>query len=149
MKINVKESNIIKPAKETPEQILKSSTIDLLFPNYYTPTIYVYKPDGSKNFFETRLLKEGLSNCLVEFYPAAGRLRRREEGGVGFDIDCNGEGVLFVEAESDGVIDDFGDFAPCPVLDQLIPTVDIFDESVSHPLVVLQVCFSLRCFSLV
>ncbi|KAH7859812.1 hypothetical protein Vadar_005768 [Vaccinium darrowii] len=114
MKIKVKESTIVKPAKETPKHILRSSNLDLL---------------------------EALSNCLVVFYPVAGRLRRRDDGGSkggGFDIDCNGKGVLFVEAEAEGVTDDFSDFAPCLEIKQLIPTVDCSDQSFSFPLLLLQ-----------
>ncbi|KAH7861652.1 hypothetical protein Vadar_028922 [Vaccinium darrowii] len=140
MKIKVKESTIVKPSKETPKHILTSSYLDLLVTPTHVPTIYVYKPNGSKNFFDTQLLKEALSNCLVVFYPMAGRLRRREGNVGGFDIDCNGEGVLFVEAESEGVIDDFGDFTPCFDLEQLIPTVDKSDQSFSiTPLLILQI----------
>ncbi|KAF7154477.1 hypothetical protein RHSIM_Rhsim01G0027700 [Rhododendron simsii] len=138
MQIKMKESSVVKPAKETPKHTLRSSNLDLLVPSYHVPTIYFYKPDGSSNFFDTRLLKEALSNCLVVFYPVAGRLKRREEGGGGFDVDCNGEGVLFVEAESEGVIDDFGDFTPCFELQQLIPSSD---ESFSLPLLMLQVTY--------
>ncbi|KAH7861888.1 hypothetical protein Vadar_032226 [Vaccinium darrowii] len=141
MKIKVKESTIVKPAKETPKHILKSSNLDLLVPSFHAPTIYFYKPNGSKKFFDTHLLKEALSNCLVVFYPVAGRLRRRVDDGSkggGFDVDCNGKGALFVEAEAEGVIDDFGDFAPCLEIKQLIPTVDCSDESFSFPLLLLQ-----------
>lgn len=141
MKVKVKERTIIKPAKETPKQTLMSSNLDLLVTPHHTQTIYFYKPDGSKNFFNTHLLKESLSNCLVLFYPVAGRLRRREGSGGGFDVDCNGEGVLFVEAESDGVIDDFGDFTPCSNFQQLIPTIESYNESSSHPILMVQVTY--------
>lgn len=148
MKINVKENTIVKPSKETPKHTLRSSNLDLLVPSIYVQTIYFYKPNGSKKFFDTHLLKEALSNCLVVFYPVAGRLRRRDGGSKssGFDVDCNGEGVLFVAADYDGAIDDFGDFSPCLELQQLIPTIGHFDESFSSPLLLLQVYFSLKCF---
>ncbi|GJW82549.1 chloramphenicol acetyltransferase-like domain-containing protein, partial [Tanacetum coccineum] len=54
--------------------------------------------------------------------PVAGRLKEDEDGRI--EIDCQGQGVLFVEVESDGVIDDFGDFAPRMECLELIPTVD-------------------------
>lgn len=143
MKINVKENTIVKPSKETPKHTLRSSNLDLLVPSIYVQTIYFYKPNGSKKFFDTHLLKEALSNCLVVFYPVAGRLRRRDGGSKssGFDVDCNGEGVLFVAADYDGAIDDFGDFSPCLELQQLIPTIGHFDESFSSPLLLLQVTY--------
>ncbi|GKB23328.1 chloramphenicol acetyltransferase-like domain-containing protein, partial [Tanacetum coccineum] len=52
----------------------------------------------------------------------AGRLKEDEDDRI--EIDCQGQGVLFVEAVSDGVIDDFGDFAPRMECLELIPTVD-------------------------
>lgn len=140
MKIKVKESCIVKPATETPKHVLKSSIVDQVFPNFHSPTVYFYRPDGSENFFDFRLLKEALSKCLVTFYPVAGRLKKRE-GSACFDLDCNGEGVLFVEAESEDTINDFGDFAPCSDLLQLIPNVDTSDGSSSHPLLVAQVYY--------
>jgi shikimate O-hydroxycinnamoyltransferase len=54
------------------------------------------------------------------------------------EINCNGEGVLFIEAETDSAMGDFVDFKPSDELRQLIPTVDYSDIS-SYPLLVLQV----------
>nr|DAD44562.1 TPA_asm: hypothetical protein HUJ06_002792 [Nelumbo nucifera] len=48
-------------------------------------------------------------------------------------------GALFVEAETDSVIDDFGDFAPTMKVNQLIPTVDYSGDISSYPLLVLQI----------
>ncbi|KAI3455220.1 hypothetical protein Pfo_011883 [Paulownia fortunei] len=67
----------------------------------------------------------------------AGRLKRDEDGRIA--IDCNAEGVLFVEAESDGVVDDFGEFAPTLELRGLIPAVDYSQGISTYPLLVLQV----------
>ncbi|KAL0342194.1 UNVERIFIED_CONTAM: Shikimate O-hydroxycinnamoyltransferase [Sesamum calycinum] len=69
--------------------------------------------------------------------PHGGRLKRDKDGRL--EIDCNAEGVLFVEAESDAVVDDFGDFAPTLELRRLIPPVDYSQGISTFPLVVLQV----------
>ncbi|GAY51223.1 hypothetical protein CUMW_132600 [Citrus unshiu] len=53
------------------------------------------------------LLKEALSKVLVPYYPMAGRLGRAENRKF-IDINCNGEGVLSMEAETTSVIDDLG-----------------------------------------
>ncbi|KAK4483375.1 hypothetical protein RD792_010561 [Penstemon davidsonii] len=67
-----------------------------------------------------------------------GRLDTNEDGRI--EINCNGEGVLFVEAESDGVLDDLGDFTPKPELKiSLIPVVDYSQGISTYPLVLLQV----------
>ena len=100
----------MRPAEETLRRALWNSNVDLVVPNFHTPSVYFYRPNRVSNFFDAKIMKEGISKTLVPFYPIAGRLRRDEDGRV--EIDCNGEGVLFVEAETNGVIDDFGDFAP-------------------------------------
>lgn len=138
MKISVKESTMVRPAEETPRIRLWNSNVDLVVPNFHTPSVYFYRPNGADDFFESKALKDGLSRALVPFYPMAGRLTRDEDGRI--EIDCNGAGVLLVEAESDGFVDDFGDFAPTLELRQLIPTVDYSQGIESYPLLVLQVC---------
>ncbi|KAF3620139.1 hypothetical protein FXO37_33379 [Capsicum annuum] len=75
-----------------------------------------------------------------------GRLCRDEDGSI--EIDCKGQGVLFVEAESDGVVDDFGDFATTLELRRLILAVDYSQGIESYSLLVLQVwreCASSFC----
>lgn len=139
MKIDIKESTMVKPAQEIPRKSLWNSNVDLVVPNFHTPSVYFYRPNGSPNFFDPKVLKEALSKALVPFYPMAGRLKRDEDGRI--EIDCNGEGVLLVEAESDGVIDDFGDFAPTLELRRLIPAVDYSQGISSYALLVLQVTY--------
>ncbi|CAK9159035.1 unnamed protein product [Ilex paraguariensis] len=139
MKINVNSSTMVQPAKYTPKHTLWVSNLDLLVPRIHTPTVYFYKPNGTQNFSEAHLLTEALSNVLVPFYPVAGRLQRDEKGR--FELYCNGEGVLFVEAESDSTVDDFGNFTPSPELRQLIPAVDYSADCSTYPLLVLQVTY--------
>ncbi|KAK2978000.1 hypothetical protein RJ640_001184 [Escallonia rubra] len=83
--------------------------------------------------------QDALSRALVPFYPVAGRLSRDEDDRI--EIDCNGEGVLFVEALSDVVVDDLGDFTPTLELRQLIPAVDCSQGISTYPLLVLQVTY--------
>lgn len=139
MVINVKESTIVRPAAETPRKALWNSNVDLVVPNFHTPSVYFYRPTtvGTSGFFDAKVLREALSKVLVPFYPMAGRLRRDDDGRV--DIDCNGEGVLFVEAETDKIIDDFGDFTPTLELRQLITAIDYSRGIETYPLLVLQV----------
>nr|AHA14500.1 hydroxycinnamoyl-coenzyme A quinate transperase [Fagopyrum tataricum]WDA42977.1 O-hydroxycinnamoyl transferase [Fagopyrum tataricum] len=139
MIINVRNSTMVKPAKETPQRSLWNSNVDLVVPRIHTPSVYFYRPNGSTNFFDPNPVKEALSRALVYFYPMAGRLRRDEDGRI--EIDCNGEGVLFVEAETTSVIDDFGDFAPTLELRKLIPTVDYSQGISSYSLLVLQLTY--------
>ncbi|KAL3848873.1 hypothetical protein ACJIZ3_010755 [Penstemon smallii] len=139
MRIYTKESAMVRPVEATPNGRLWISNIDVVKHSYHTPTVYIYRrPVGVDNFFDTAVLKAALGRALVPFYPAAGRLNTNEDGRI--EINCNGEGVLFVEAESDGTLDDLGDFTPNPELKiSLIPTVDYSQHIWTYPLLLLQV----------
>nr|GEY86742.1 chloramphenicol acetyltransferase-like domain-containing protein [Tanacetum cinerariifolium] len=138
MKIMVRESTMVMPAEETPKIKLWNSNLDLLVSKYHTLTVYFYLPNrDSSNFFNTKVMKHALSKVLVVFYPVAGRFKENQDGRI--DIDCQGQGVLFVEAESDCVIDDLGDFAPRLEFLKLIPTVDYSLGIDSYPILLLQV----------
>lgn len=139
MKIEVKDSTLVRPSAATPAVSLWNSNVDLVVPNFHTPSVYFYRPTGADNFFDAAVMKAALGRALVPFYPMAGRLKRDEDGRI--EIDCNAEGVLFVEAGSDGAVDDFGDFAPTLELRRLIPAVDYSLGISAYPLLVLQVTY--------
>ncbi|KAK4802087.1 hypothetical protein SAY86_000290 [Trapa natans] len=139
MIITVKETTMVRPASETPSYALWNSNVDLVVPSMHTPSVYFYRPTGAADFFDPSTLKSALSRALVPFYPMAGRLKRDEDGRI--EIDCNGEGVLFVVAETTAKIVDFGDFAPTLELRKLIPAVDYSAGITSYPLLVLQVTY--------
>jgi shikimate O-hydroxycinnamoyltransferase len=139
MMIKVKDSTMVRPATETPQKSLWNANVDLVVPRFHTPSVYFYRPTGTANFFDAEVLKQALSKALVPFYPMAGRLKRDDDGRI--EIDCNAEGVLFVEAETNSVIDDFGDFAPTLELKKLIPTVDYSGGISTFPLLVLQITY--------
>ncbi|KAH9806334.1 Shikimate O-hydroxycinnamoyltransferase [Citrus sinensis] len=139
MEIHVQKSTIIRPAQETPKQRLRNSDLDLIAPSNYVPLVFFYRRPNysSPNFFDAGLLKEALKKILVPFHPVAGRLPSDESGRT--EILCNGEGVLFVEAETSCVIDDFGDFAEGSKLLPLLPTFDDTKDNSSYPLMMTQV----------
>ncbi|KAK9213562.1 hypothetical protein WN943_002950 [Citrus x changshan-huyou] len=139
MEIHVQKSTMIRPAQETPKQRLRNSDLDLIAPSGYVPQVYFYRRPNytSPNFFDAGLLKEALKKILVPFHPVAGRLPSDESGRT--DILCNGVGVLFVEAETSCVIDDFGDFAEGSKLLPLLPAFDDTKDNSSYPLMMTQV----------
>ncbi|XXG58607.1 hypothetical protein AAC387_Pa04g0881 [Persea americana] len=137
MIIEVKESTMVRPTQDTHKGTLWLSNADLLMPRMHTPSVYFYRPNGSTNFFEPQILEEALSKALVHYYPIAGRLKINEDGRI--EIECNGKGVLFIEAETDAVLDDLGDFAPTMRLKPLVPTVDSIEDFSSYVLLLLQV----------
>ncbi|XP_074565748.1 hydroxycinnamoyltransferase-like [Curcuma longa] len=137
--INVRRSMMVQPAEATPQRRLWLSSLDLVMPHHHTMTVYFYRPDGSANFFDAGVLRRALARVLVPFYPMAGRLARGEDGRI--VIDCNGEGALFVEADAEATVDDFGDFAPTGELDHLVPkpNADYADGISAFPLLLLQI----------
>ncbi|KAK1269217.1 Shikimate O-hydroxycinnamoyltransferase [Acorus gramineus] len=139
MKINVRDSTMVRPERATPRLNLWNSNVDLVVPRLHSPSVYFYCPEGSSTFFDARILKDALAKALVPFYPMAGRLTRDDDGRI--EIECAGQGVLFVEADTDSSIDDFGDFTPTMELKRLIPAVDHSQDISSIPLLVLQVTY--------
>jgi shikimate O-hydroxycinnamoyltransferase len=84
----------------------------------------VYPSTGQPDFFPAEALKDALAKTLVVFYPLAGRLSQDPETGRP-EINCTGEGVKFLTADSDATLDDFKDFAPsADMRNKLIPVVD-------------------------
>ncbi|KAL5701377.1 shikimate O-hydroxycinnamoyltransferase [Ranunculus cassubicifolius] len=136
MKISINKSSMIVPSEETPKCSIWTSNVDQLFRGHVL-CLYIYKPDGSSNFFDVGALKDGLSKVLVPFYPIAGRVNWNTHGRA--EILCNGEGALFIEAETGSSLEDFGDFAPgMDKLKHLVPTVDMSEDPSSTPILMVQ-----------
>ncbi|CAN1166811.1 Shikimate O-hydroxycinnamoyltransferase [Linum perenne] len=138
MKLKVIESSIICPLEKTKSSHrLWLSNLDLVHAPIHLPLLYLYEAVENGGFFEAGVLKEALRRVLVLFYPIAGRLARDEKGRL--EVDCNGEGVLFVEAETDFRLSQIGESAPSSELLKLVPKVDYSQEISSYPLLLLQV----------
>ncbi|KAK8576850.1 hypothetical protein V6N13_121849 [Hibiscus sabdariffa] len=118
----------------------------MVMERYHVPTVYYYKPNGYSDFFEVEKLKAALSKVLVPFYPVAGRLGFDENGRL--EILCNGEGVLFVGAETSSIMDHLaGNFSDDSQVLQLVPKVDYSGGISSYPLLVLQLTRSKVLYS--
>jgi shikimate O-hydroxycinnamoyltransferase len=111
-----------------PRKALWLSPLDrLMATRGYTPFVQVYRrPSGgdATGFFDVTRLKAALGKALVAFYPFAGRLEVGQDGR--FQIDCKGQGALFVVAHNSRLaVDDFGNLKPSPELRTLlVPRVD-------------------------
>ena len=117
--VEVVESSLVLPSTETPKHGIWLSNIDFTVGvGHHTPMIYVYRPNCDEDFFRVETLKAALSEALVPFYPLAGRLDKGQDGRL--EINCTGEGALFVVARSERSIDEFGDFAPSPEMRKLL-----------------------------
>ncbi|KAH0982924.1 hypothetical protein GBA52_010101 [Prunus armeniaca] len=146
--VQVRESMMVKPEEETPKRALWISDLDVVISRTHVGSVYFYRRPNVKNgahhlqnncVLDSEVFKCSLAKALVPFYPVAARLKLNDEGRI--EIDCNAEGVLFVVAETDSVLDDFGDFAPTLEFRKLIPAVDYSAGISSYPLLVLQVTY--------
>ncbi|KAJ0090913.1 hypothetical protein Patl1_14216 [Pistacia atlantica] len=114
---------MVKPAEPTWTGPLPLSEWDQIGTITHVPTIYFYQnsPELDSNSI-INTLKDSLSRALVPFYPLAGRLRWIGNGRL--ELDCNAEGVRFIEAESQAKLESLGDFSPSPEYEYLVPSVD-------------------------
>ncbi|CAL9761903.1 unnamed protein product [Musa acuminata subsp. burmannicoides] len=135
------ESGMVVPAEETPTHSIWLSNLDLLVARSHTPTVYFYPASAARPIggfsFAVEALKAALAKVLVPFYPLAGRLGLDPAGRV--EIQCTGEGALFMVARSASAMDDvLDDFAPSDTIRQmLVPSVE--SGNAPCPLVMVQV----------
>ncbi|KAH7545012.1 stemmadenine O-acetyltransferase [Ziziphus jujuba] len=99
VKVEIFSKEIIKPSSSTPDHLrnLELSMLDRRVPPIYVPILLFYTTcsdiDDDYASISSRL-KNSLSQTLTSFYPLAGRMRSQQAL-----VDCNDEGVLFLEAE--------------------------------------------------
>ncbi|KAH9288658.1 hypothetical protein KI387_032775, partial [Taxus chinensis] len=108
MDITITNYVLVPPATAIPHHLLWLSNIDL-YTKMHSVTAYLYKPVQHSDMQAVcQTLREALSKVLVHFYPLAGRLITDETARI--SVNCNSEGVLFLEAFTDLKIDDLEDF---------------------------------------
>ena len=101
--VQVSSPELIRPAKRTPTETLYLSNIDdqsglrnhIPFVHFYPPSTAMQGRDEDPAV----LIKQALSKVLVHYYPVAGRLRPADNGKL--VVECNGEGVIFREANAE------------------------------------------------
>ncbi|XP_022137525.1 omega-hydroxypalmitate O-feruloyl transferase [Momordica charantia] len=136
---------LIKPSSETPKHFLPLSDLDdQLFLRFSIKFLFVFRRS-----IQSEWLKWGLSRVLVDYYPLAGRLRRRPDGGEKLEVDCNGEGALFAEAFLDVDSHDFLSFSWKPNRSWRTLLYKVQALNFTHvPPLVLQVTY-LRCGAMI
>ncbi|XP_052208739.1 stemmadenine O-acetyltransferase-like [Diospyros lotus] len=127
MKVEVISSELVKPSSPTPSHLktFKISLMDQLLVSDYIPFIFHY-PITDPNCDTNQLvlhLKNSLSDTLTRFYPLAGRFKDH------MSVDCNDEGVLFIETR---VNCSMSEFLNEPQIEQLHQFV-FFIEMGSEP----------------
>ncbi|KAF3431809.1 hypothetical protein FNV43_RR26545 [Rhamnella rubrinervis] len=134
---------LIVPAKPTPQELKYLSDIDDQEALRFQVPLLLYYNSNSSSSMEgnndpVKVIREGLGKALAYYYPLAGRLKE------GFNrklmVDCNGEGVLFIEADADVTLDELGDRIrpPCRFLDEILYNVPGYDGIVGCPLLLIQ-----------
>lgn len=134
---------LVAPAKPTPHEFKPLSDIDdqegLRF---QIPVIQFYKKVPSMHGRDpAKVIKDAVARALVFYYPFAGRLR--EEAGRKLVVECTGEGIVFIEADADVTLEQFGDALqpPFPGLEELIYDAPGSGGVLNSPLLLIQVLF--------
>ncbi|XP_009619718.1 benzyl alcohol O-benzoyltransferase [Nicotiana tomentosiformis] len=137
---------LIAPAKPTPRETkFLSDTDDQEGLRFQIPVIQFYHKDSSMGRKDpVKVIKKAIAETLVFYYPFAGRLR--EGNGRKLMVDCTGEGIIFVEADADVTLEQFGDELqpPFPCLEELLYDVPDSAGVLNCPLLLIQVT-RLRC----
>ncbi|KAG5612159.1 hypothetical protein H5410_023440 [Solanum commersonii] len=83
-----------------------------------------------------RCCKDELSNTLVFYYPLAGRII--EGPNRKLMVNCNSEGIMFIEAEANVELEKLGDsiISPCPYLEELLYNEPGSDGIIGCPLMI-------------
>ncbi|CAN1271967.1 Benzyl alcohol O-benzoyltransferase, partial [Linum perenne] len=135
------QPELVRPATQTPPEIKPLSDIDdQLGLRFHIPVIQFYNRSPSMIGKDpAAVIRKAVAEALVYYYPFAGRLR---EFGSKLAVDCTGEGVLFIEADADVRITDFGDGfeirPPIPCVEELLFDVPGSSAVLHSPLMLIQ-----------
>ncbi|KAK2990651.1 hypothetical protein RJ640_007785 [Escallonia rubra] len=119
MEVEIVSREIIKPSSQTPPhlRVFKLSLFDQIATVSYVPIVFFY-PMNQGNYRITEIscrLKSSLSKALTRFYPLAGRIKDH------VSIDCNDEGVPFLETRVNREMPQFLNQPNLEVMHQLLP----------------------------
>ena len=134
---------LVAPAKPTPYEFKQLSDIDdQKGLRFLISTIHFYKHDSSilqEIRDPVKVIREALAQTLVFYYPFAGRLRKGP--GRKLVVECTGEGVVFIEANADITLEQFGDVLhpPFPCLEELLFDIPSSGGILHCPLLLIQV----------
>ncbi|KAJ4951170.1 hypothetical protein NE237_028002 [Protea cynaroides] len=135
------EPELVAPAKPTPHEFKYLSDIDdqegLRF---QIPVIQFYPNEPAMSGQDpVKVIRKAIAEALVFYYPFAGRLR--EQPGRKLMVDCTGEGIIFIEADANVRLEEFGDALqpPFPCLEELLYDVPGSGAVLGCPLLLIQV----------
>ncbi|CAN0924175.1 Benzyl alcohol O-benzoyltransferase [Linum grandiflorum] len=145
-KVQRSEPELVGPAKQTPHEMKPLSDIDNQEGfRFHIPVIqfYNYQPSMSGKD-PVAVIRRALADALVPYYPFAGRMR--EGPNRKLMVECTGEGVLFIEADADVRLSDFGQTIrpPFSCIKELLFDVPGSSDILHAPLLLIQVT-RLKC----
>ncbi|XP_042757317.1 benzyl alcohol O-benzoyltransferase [Lactuca sativa] len=132
---------LIAPAVSTPRELKPLSDIDdKEGMRHQVSSIHMYERDPKMGHINpATIIRDALTKVLVFYYPFAGRLKEGPTRKL--MVDCTGEGVLFIEAEADVTLKQFGEalHPPFPCLEELLYDVPGSSGIIDSPLLLIQV----------
>ncbi|XP_027366215.1 benzyl alcohol O-benzoyltransferase-like [Abrus precatorius] len=140
------QPELVAPAKPTPHEVKLLSDIDCQAGlRAQIPIIQFYRQEPSMAGKDpVEVIRHALAQALVFYYPLAGRLR--EASGGKLMVDCNEDGVMFIEADADVTLDQFGDALkpPFPCFQELLYEAPGSEGVTDSPILLIQVT-RLKC----
>ncbi|KAL9320342.1 hypothetical protein ACSQ67_012181 [Phaseolus vulgaris] len=140
------EPQLVAPAIPTPHELkLLSDIDDQEALRFHIPMIQIYgKQESMAGKDPVEVIRKALSQTLVFYYPFAGRLREGPQRKL--MVDCTGEGAMFMEADADVTLAEFGDSLqpPFPCFHELLYDVPCSQQITETPLLLVQVT-RLKC----
>lgn len=130
MEVEILSKECIKPSSPTAHHLEthKLSLLDLYLPPAYIPLVLYYPMNqqySSANIIDDhiistrlQLLKQALSETLARFYPLAGKIKDLHS------IDCNDEGIYFIEARAKSPLDEFLNLPSISLIKEFLPDPD-------------------------
>ncbi|KAK7332906.1 hypothetical protein VNO80_29662 [Phaseolus coccineus] len=134
------QPQLVPPAIPTPHELkLLSDIDDQQALRFHFPMIQIYGKQASMAEKDpVEVIRQALSQTLVFYYPFAGRLREGPHRKL--MVDCTGEGVMFIEADADVTLAQFGDSLqpPFPCFHELLYDVPGSQQITNTPLLLVQ-----------
>uniref|UniRef100_J3KTX4 Uncharacterized protein n=1 Tax=Oryza brachyantha TaxID=4533 RepID=J3KTX4_ORYBR len=150
------EPELVAPARPTPRETKALSDLDDQWTlRYYETVVGFFRVSprmagglswAGGNNVAAMVIRAAVAEALVYYYPVAGRLRALRPGGNKLAVDCTAEGVVFVEADADVRLEEFGQplLPPYPCVEELLCDAGDTKAVVGKPLLLMQVT-QLKC----
>lgn len=135
---------LVVPAEPTPRELKTVSDLDAVRAfRHRVPFLFFFRRDQTvlnTSRSPASTIHDAISKVLVHYYPLAGRLREAGDDRK-LVVDCTGQGVVFIEAESDIRLEQLGDRIrpPFPYWEKLLPELEGSMDILHSPLLHIQV----------